>query len=235
VFDPHGAVQALGLAGHLAATTALPRDLDGGPSLDPTASLARLDPAPPFEAIADPRAAQHLQLLAAAFAVGCADAARDMAAAYAKVREQFERPIGWFQAIKHICADMAVRCAVARSQLYYAACALDAGVDDAAFHIASAKLLADQAALENGRANIQVHGGIGMTDEAIRTCAQAGTPPHLHCACQARHPAGRRRMSDKVLYEVIDGVGVITLNRPEVHNALDDEAAHSTKTCSTAR
>ncbi len=33
-------------------------------------------------------------------------------------------------------------------------------------------------------------------------------------------------MSDKVLYEVIDGVGVITLNRPEVHNALDDEAAH---------
>ncbi len=166
VFDPHGAVQALGLAGHLAATTALPRDLDGGPSLDPTAPLARLDPAPRFEAIADPHAALHLQLLAAAFALGCADAARDMAAAYAKVREQFERPIGWFQAIKHICADMAVRCAVARSQLYYAAGALDVGADDAAFHIASAKLLADQAALENGRANIQVHGGIGMTDKA---------------------------------------------------------------------
>ena len=33
-------------------------------------------------------------------------------------------------------------------------------------------------------------------------------------------------MSDKVLFEVIDGVGVITLNRPEVHNAMDDEAAH---------
>jgi alkylation response protein AidB-like acyl-CoA dehydrogenase len=113
-----------------------------------------------------PHAALHLQLLAAAYGVGCADAALDMAAEYAKIREQFERPIGWFQALKHICSDMAVRCAVARSQLYYAACALDASEADAAFHIASAKQLADQAALENGRANIQVHGGIGMTDEA---------------------------------------------------------------------
>jgi alkylation response protein AidB-like acyl-CoA dehydrogenase len=108
----------------------------------------------------------HLQLLTAAFAVGCADAARDMAADYARLRQQFERPIGWFQALKHICSDMAVRCAVARSQLYYAACALDAGDTDVAFHVAAAKRIADQAALENGRANIQVHGGIGMTDEA---------------------------------------------------------------------
>src|SRR3546814_13950007 len=89
-----------------------------------------------------------------------------MAAAYAQVREQFERPIGWFQAIKHLCADMAVRCAIARSQLYYAACALDAGDAGAAFHVAAAKRLADQAALDNGRANIQIPGGIGMTGEA---------------------------------------------------------------------
>ena len=108
----------------------------------------------------------HLQLLSAAFAVGCADAARDMAADYAKLREQFDRPIGWFQALKHICSDMAVRAAAARSQLYYAACALDENAADAAFHVAAAKRLADQAALDNGRANIQVHGGIGMTDEA---------------------------------------------------------------------
>jgi alkylation response protein AidB-like acyl-CoA dehydrogenase len=114
----------------------------------------------------DPRPPLHLQLLAAAFAVGCADAGRDMAADYAMLRQQFDRPIGWFQALKHICSDMAVRSAVARSQLYYAACALDAGDAEAGFHIASAKRLADQAALDNGRANIQVHGGIGMTDEA---------------------------------------------------------------------
>jgi len=166
LFDPEGAGQALGLIGHLAATTPLPSDLGGGPSLDPSSHLARLDPAPPFEAIGDLRAALHLQLLGAAYGVGGADAARDMASDYAKIREQFERPIGWFQALKHICSDMAVRCAVARSQLYYAACALDAGDAEAAFHVASAKQLADQAALENGRANIQVHGGIGMTDEA---------------------------------------------------------------------
>jgi alkylation response protein AidB-like acyl-CoA dehydrogenase len=113
-----------------------------------------------------PAAPLHLQLLSAAYAVGCADAARDMAANYARLREQFDRPIGWFQALKHICSDMAVCAAVARSQLYYAACALDANDAEAAFHIAAAKRLADQAALDNGRANIQVHGGIGMTDEA---------------------------------------------------------------------
>ena len=166
VFDPQGAGHALGLVGGLAAITALPADLGGEPGLDPSAPLAHIDPAPPFTALGDPRAALHLQLLSAAFAVGCADAARDMAADYAKLREQFERPIGWFQALKHICADVAVRAAVARSQLLYAACALDAGQDDAAFHVASAKHLADQAAIDNGRANIQVHGGIGMTDEA---------------------------------------------------------------------
>ncbi len=114
----------------------------------------------------DPAPMLHLQLLSAAYAVGCADAARDMAAHYARLREQFDRPIGWFQALKHICSDMAVRAAAARSQLYYAACALDENAADAAFHLAAAKRLADQAALDNGRANIQVHGGIGMTDEA---------------------------------------------------------------------
>ncbi len=114
----------------------------------------------------DPAAPLHLQLLSAAFAVGCADAARDMAADYARLREQFGRPIGWFQSLKHLCSDMAVRAAAARSQLYYAACALDENAADAAFHVAAAKRLADQAALDNGRANIQVHGGLGMTDEA---------------------------------------------------------------------
>lgn len=166
VIDPEGASQALGLIGNLAATTPLPGGLEGSPSLDPSAQLAQLSPTSPFEPIADPRAALHLQLLAAAYAVGCAEAARDMAAEYAKMREQFERPIGWFQALKHLCSDMAVRCAAARSQLCYAACALDANDAEAAFHIASAKQLADQAAVENGRVNIQVHGGIGMTDEA---------------------------------------------------------------------
>lgn len=136
------------------------------PTIDLSTWQRRQDWTTPARTADDPRAPLHLQLLAAAFAVGCADAARDMAADYAGLRQQFGRPIGWFQALKHICSDMAVRSAVARSQLYYAACALDAGDAAADFHIAAARRLADQAALDNGRANIQVHGGIGMTDEA---------------------------------------------------------------------
>ena len=136
------------------------------PTIDLSTWQRRQDWTTPARTADDPRPPLHLQLLAAAFAVGCADAARDMAADYAKLRQQFDRPIGWFQALKHICSDMAVRSAVARSQLYYAACALDADDAEADFHIAAAKRLADQAALDNGRAGIQVHGGIGMTDEA---------------------------------------------------------------------
>lgn len=186
VFDPEGATQALGLVGESVSVALLPADLQGSPGLDLSAPMTCLDPAPPFVSLSSPEATLHLQLLAAGFAIGCADAACDMAAEYAKIREQFERPIGWFQAIKHMCADMTVRCEIARSQLYYAACALDAREADAAFHVAAAKRLADTAALENGRANIQIHGGIGMTDEAY---------PHL-CLKRAHllafvAPAGR--------------------------------------------
>lgn len=166
LFDSEDTERAFGLFGGEASHIPIAGAALPVPSLDLSASVARLEGGVSKAIVNDPRAALHLQLLAAAFAVGCADAARDMAADYAKVREQFERPIGWFQAIKHMCADMVVRAAVARSQLYYAACALDAGDSEVAFHVAAAKRLADQAALENGRVNIQVHGGIGMTDEA---------------------------------------------------------------------
>tara|TARA_R110000824_G_scaffold37553_4_gene115499 strand:- start:24553 stop:25446 length:894 start_codon:yes stop_codon:yes gene_type:complete len=166
LFDSSNARQALGLFGAVAGSLQIDPDCATRPSLDLTTNIAHLAAEPPVEPISDPSAAMHLQLLVAAFAVGCADSARDMAADYAKLRQQFDRPIGWFQALKHICSDMAVRAAVARSQLYYAACAFDAEAPDAAFHISAAKRLADQAALDNGRANIQVHGGMGMTDEA---------------------------------------------------------------------
>lgn len=108
----------------------------------------------------------QLKLLAASYALGAADAARDMGAAYAAMREQFGRAIGSFQGVKHPCADMAVRCYAARAQLLYAACAADQGATDVSFHVAAAKRLCDQAALDNARTNIQIHGGIGMTDQA---------------------------------------------------------------------
>lgn len=166
IVDGSVATHALGVAGEQAALVELPATLAFEPGLDLSTPLAVLTPAPAFTPLNAPQAPLHLQLLAAAFALGCAEAARDMAADYAKVRQQFERPIGWFQALKHLCADMAVRCAVARSQLYFAACSLDADASDVRVHVTAAKRLADQAAVENGRANIQTHGGIGMTDEA---------------------------------------------------------------------
>ena len=166
VFDPAGSSAALMWKADGLQLFSSTGNQPLAPTIDLSTEQRRQDWTTPSRTADDPRPPLHLQLLAAAFAAGCADAARDMAADYAKLRQQFDRPIGWFQALKHICSDMAVRSAVARSQLYYAACALDAGDAEAAFHIAAAKRLADQAALDNGRANIQVHGGIGMTDEA---------------------------------------------------------------------
>src|SRR3546814_13345499 len=94
------------------------------PSLDQSATLTRTAGPLAIAAIDPPPAAPHLQILAAAYAIGAADAARDMAAAYAQARDQLERPIGWFQAIKTPCADGAVSCACARSQLFSVVCAL---------------------------------------------------------------------------------------------------------------
>jgi alkylation response protein AidB-like acyl-CoA dehydrogenase len=96
---------------------------------------------------------------------GLAEHACDLAVAYAKVREQFGKPIGAFQAIKHRCADMAVRQRLAWRQCCMAALTLQAGASDAPLQVASAKLLAAEAARENGRACIQIHGGIGFQSE----------------------------------------------------------------------
>jgi alkylation response protein AidB-like acyl-CoA dehydrogenase len=100
-------------------------------------------------------------MLAAALA-GLAGKACDLAVEYAKIREQFGKAIGSFQAIKHRCADMAVRQRLAWYQCCLAALKLKANAPDAAMQVASAKLLAAEAAHENGRACIQIHGGIGF-------------------------------------------------------------------------
>ncbi|MER3452643.1 MAG: acyl-CoA dehydrogenase, partial [Acidimicrobiia bacterium] len=88
----------------------------------------------------------------------------DMAVAYAKERVQFGRPIGSFQAVKHACADMLVRVEVARSAVYAAGVTCDTpDVGDPRRAVASAKTAAGEAAIENGKAAIQVHGGMGFT------------------------------------------------------------------------
>lgn len=105
------------------------------------------------------------RLLVAAMQVGIAEAVTMMIADYAKIRETFGRPIGAYQAVRHPCADMAVRGFAARAQLFLAAVSERDGLPDAELQVDAAKVLADEAAMANVDANIQLHGGIGTTDE----------------------------------------------------------------------
>ena len=105
-------------------------------------------------------------LLTSAYCVGMADALVDLAVAYAKVREQFNRPIGSFQAVKHLCADMVVRTEVARAAVYAAACVMDdPDTGNVVRSLSGAKLLANEAAITNGKSATQVFGGMGFTWE----------------------------------------------------------------------
>ena len=113
-----------------------------------------------------PRQTMRLRLLDAAALAGLAEAALDMAVAYAGIREQFGRPIGSFQAIKHRCADMALASRSARDLVTFAAVAFQDDRPDASMLIEGALFIAGMAALDNSGANIQVHGGIGFSDEA---------------------------------------------------------------------
>jgi alkylation response protein AidB-like acyl-CoA dehydrogenase len=107
----------------------------------------------------------------AAIVLGCAEAvggiARtvELSVEYAKVRQQFGKPIGSFQAVKHRCADMAVRAEVARSATTYAAVSVRDAAADADFQVAVAKVLCANAFLQNAADNVQNHGGMGFTWE----------------------------------------------------------------------
>ena len=96
-------------------------------------------------ASAAPRGAARLRLegaaLAAAQLLGIAEMTQELAIDYAKKREQFDRPIGGFQAIKHICADMFVRQEIARAAVYAAGATLDdPAVGDLERAVAGAKI-----------------------------------------------------------------------------------------------
>jgi alkylation response protein AidB-like acyl-CoA dehydrogenase len=115
-------------------------------------------------------AAQALaSTLLSAEAVGVARWATETASAYAKIREQFGRPIGQFQAIKHKCAEMLARTERATAAVWDAARAIDEGIEKpesaAEFAAAVAATLASAAAQSCTQDCIQVHGGIGFTWE----------------------------------------------------------------------
>lgn len=85
--------------------------------------------------------------------------------AYAKTRKQFGKPIGIFQAVQHLCADMYLETESSRSAAYYAAWALEENAPDAATAVSVAKMYASDASRTVGNRGIQVHGGMGFTWE----------------------------------------------------------------------
>ena len=153
-------------------------DLAGRPietPLDPLTPLHQLSTLPPGKSIGDGGASRKLAregtLLAAAMQLGLSEASLEHATRYALEREQFDRQIGSFQAIKHILADMLVRKEQAKAAVYAAAATADGrGVSDVERMISTAKLMAGEAAHKNARNCVQVYGGMGYVWEM---------PPHF--------------------------------------------------------
>jgi alkylation response protein AidB-like acyl-CoA dehydrogenase len=141
------------------------------PTLDMTRKLARVElsgvPARlvsgPGDATAALSRALDLALVAlAAEQVGGAQRCLDMAVDYAKIRMQFGRPIGTFQAIKHKCAEMLIEVESAKSAAYHAA---GSAPDELGVAAAIAKAFCSEAYFHVAAETIQVHGGIGFTWE----------------------------------------------------------------------
>ncbi|MER5754563.1 acyl-CoA dehydrogenase family protein [Streptomyces sp. NPDC002088] len=124
----------------------LDRRLDGGP----TAVQRLLDDA---------------SVLVSADTLGVMDHLLDMTVAYMKVRVQFGRPLGSFQAVKHKCASMAMLIHGTRAATAYAAMAADAGSPDGARAACAAASYASAAAGDVAGEALQLHGGIGFTWE----------------------------------------------------------------------
>jgi alkylation response protein AidB-like acyl-CoA dehydrogenase len=143
-------------------------------ALDPTRRLGRieLDGAPAERVGPDGDATDFLQrvldLAVVALAheqVGGASACLDSAVEYAKIRVQFDRPIGSFQAIKHKCADMLMEVEGARSAAYSAAWTAAEDVGELPVAAALAGSYCSEANTHAAKENIQIHGGIGYTWE----------------------------------------------------------------------
>jgi alkylation response protein AidB-like acyl-CoA dehydrogenase len=101
----------------------------------------------------------------AAEQVGGASRVLDMSVEYAKIRVQFGRPIGSFQAIKHKCADMLLEVESAKSAAYYGLWAVASGSDEVPMVASLAKAYCSDAYMHCAAENIQIHGGIGFTWE----------------------------------------------------------------------
>jgi alkylation response protein AidB-like acyl-CoA dehydrogenase len=141
-----------------------------GTPLDPLTPIFQVAEMPAGEQIGDAALAAKWRLEGAALSagtlLGIAETTQELATDYAKKREQFDRPIGSFQAIKHILADCYTRQEIARAAVYAAGATIDdPTVGSVESAVATAKIIAGDAAMKNARACIQVHGGMGYTWE----------------------------------------------------------------------
>jgi alkylation response protein AidB-like acyl-CoA dehydrogenase len=184
--------KTLVLDGHIANLLLVIAATDSGPSLfaveadasgltrralqtlDMTRKLAALEFAgTPARLVGDEGAAtrileqtlQHAVVALAAEQVGAAQRCLDLSVDYAKLRVQFGRPIGSFQAIKHKCADMLLEVESARSAAYYAAWAVADDTDEVPVVASLAKAYCSDAFASAAAETIQIHGGIGFTWE----------------------------------------------------------------------
>jgi alkylation response protein AidB-like acyl-CoA dehydrogenase len=180
------------LDGHIAGALLVVAQADAGPSLfvvdgaatglsrklletvDMTRKLARIDltdtPARLIGSEGDATAVVERTLQRAAVAlaaeqVGAAQRCLDMSVDYAKLRVQFGRPIGSFQAIKHKCADMLLEVESARSAVHYAAWQIAEATSEAPLTSSLAKAYCSDAFTNAATDTIQIHGGIGFTWE----------------------------------------------------------------------
>ena len=177
VVEHAGALDAFVVLGSSGVTRAPASALAGHDlttPLDPLTPLRHVAALPRGEQLADAGAAARWRrdgaLLTAALQLGIAQTTQELAVEYAKKREQFERPIASFQAIKHFAADMYVRAELARTAVYAAGATCDdAAIGDAARAVSSARVVAGEAALKNARTCVQIYGGMGFTWEM---------PPH---------------------------------------------------------
>ncbi len=144
------------------------------PSLDPTRRLGVVDwdPTPESQVASGSVARSIIQRTADRAAVatgaellGLSDRMITLAAEYARERHQFGKPIGSFQAVKHLLAGAVVKLEFARPVVYGAAWALDQGATTASRAASTAKAYASDAATEAARVALQVHGAIGYTWE----------------------------------------------------------------------
>ncbi|RBY92981.1 acyl-CoA dehydrogenase family protein [Blastococcus sp. TF02A-30] len=169
---PYGTVADLALLEledglHLVPAERLTREQ--APSMDGARHTAALravpDPATrlPGAALAEARA--RGAAAAAAVLNGVSRRLLDMAVAYAKEREQFGRPIGSFQAVKHMLAEVALEVETSRPAAWYALSTWAEGRPDAVLASSAAKAAATAAAVTASYHTLQVHGGIGFTWE----------------------------------------------------------------------